>query len=214
MIGKAFFPKQEFEKLRANIKQEGHERIYDDNRSRRHRTDGFIFTPNEAYNAKGTPNLYKWKYSDLVSITYIYTKHSHKVKLSIDFRILPDRHGRLELACGGSESSLIRCRTMELSPDDEATVMRIIESNRVLRGFEIDPHYSWLNSEHGAVILEMTYDARAGVWKFHVERSDKNTPNYISIVFDTMEAIAENVTEREICYRIPLTPEEDQWEDQ
>lgn len=171
-----------FADLQRNIKVNGHIRIYDDNRKRRHLTDGLIFTPNRPYNPKGTSNLYKWKFRDL---------------LSVDFRILPSHDGTLYLACGGNDNSVIRCRPLELLPEDKETVYGILDSNRKLRGLQHDPNYEWLNNE--VVILEMTYDPAVGMWRFHVERGDKGAPNYISIVFDTMEAIAENISENEIA---------------
>ena len=75
-VGKKFFSKNEFSELQKQISlNEKNERIYDDKRVRCHKTDGFIITPDEPYSPKGTPNLYKWKYADLVSkfiIIFIY----------------------------------------------------------------------------------------------------------------------------------------------
>jgi len=197
MIGKIFYPKEKFETLKEHIKVEGRDRIYDDGKKRRHKTDGFILTPNDAYSPKGTANLFKWKYSDL---------------LSIDFQIVPDNHGTLMLACGGEGDRLIVCRQLELLEEDENKVKQIIESNRLLRRFERDAHNAWLRRPAGAIILEMTYDPAFGVWRYHLERTDKSKPNHITVVFDTMEAIAENITEAEIYYRLVRSPEYDNWD--
>lgn len=50
------------------------------------------------------------------------------------------------------------------------------------------------------------------MWRFHLERTDKNHPNHISVVFDTMEAISENITENELAQRIPCSYANDTWE--
>merc|ERR1739847_226588 len=106
--------------------------------------------------------------------------------------------GVLKLACGGDDGTIISCK--------------ILESKRQLCGFESDHHYSWLNDDNGTVIVELTYDPIAGMWRFHLERTDKNHPNHISVVFDTMEAISENITENELAQRIPCSYANDTWE--
>ena len=50
----------------------------------------------------------------------------------------------------------------------------------------------WLRQEK--VIIEFTFDAKLGMWKFHTERPDKAKPNHITVAIDTLEAITENIT--------------------
>lgn len=67
-----------------------------------------------------------------------------------------------------------------------------------------------IHTEEG-LIVEYSYDQGFGSWTFKQVRPDKNKPNYVTIVFDTLESIAENVTFEEISYRVPLPPQNDQW---
>jgi ATP-dependent DNA ligase len=77
IIGKKFFDKSQLLGLRALVHQVGHERFYaDENKKRHHLTDGFIFTPNEPYHPKGTDNLFKWKYIDLVCAAVLLSPES------------------------------------------------------------------------------------------------------------------------------------------
>ena len=59
----------------------------------------------------------------------------------------------------------------------------------------------WL--KHDRLILEVAYDPQVGLWRFHTERPDKERANHVTVLFDTMEAIAENVTVEELFYRRP-----------
>ena len=104
---------------------------------------------------------------------------------------MPDSH-RLMLACGGQGAQLINCRQMDLTEEDQSKVNQILESRRMLQSRVFDPCFEWLKED--CVILEMTFDAASGTWRYHLERPDKDRPNHISVVFDTMEAIAENIT--------------------
>lgn len=58
----------------------------------------------------------------------------------------------------------------------------------------------------------MAYDPQIGLWRFHTERPDKERANHVTVLFDTMEAIAENVTVDELFYRLLRSPEEDDWQ--
>ena len=70
LIGKQFYSKKDMLQLRSKIIQLNHQRYYrdpDPPHKRFHKTDGLIFTPDTPYHPKGTGDLYKWKYTDLVS---------------------------------------------------------------------------------------------------------------------------------------------------
>jgi len=60
-------------------------------------------------------------------------------------------------------------------------------------------------------IIECTYNPFIGDWCYNTLRPDKKTPNYVRIVFDTLMAIAENVSQEELSYRLKLTPQQDDW---
>ena len=71
IIGKNFFPKEQLDKLFLSITETGSTRIYKDLK-RHHKTDGIIFTPNDPYHLRGTSNLFKWKYPDLVPFFFYF----------------------------------------------------------------------------------------------------------------------------------------------
>ena len=39
------------------------------------------------------------------------------------------------------------------------------------------------------------------MWVYHAVRSDKPEPNHISIVMDTLEVVAQNISAEELIYR-------------
>jgi len=68
--GKPIMPKDSFEDLEGHIKLDKQgEHIFEDH-ARHHRTDGFIFAPDERYHPKTCPNLLKWKYPEKMSIDF------------------------------------------------------------------------------------------------------------------------------------------------
>eukprot|EP00011_Vannellida_sp_DIVA3-517-6-12_P010664 CAMPEP_0114625840 /NCGR_PEP_ID=MMETSP0168-20121206/11472_1 /TAXON_ID=95228 ORGANISM="Vannella sp., Strain DIVA3 517/6/12" /NCGR_SAMPLE_ID=MMETSP0168 /ASSEMBLY_ACC=CAM_ASM_000044 /LENGTH=661 /DNA_ID=CAMNT_0001837123 /DNA_START=37 /DNA_END=2018 /DNA_ORIENTATION=- len=195
IIGKRFFRKSELLQLRALIHNQGNERYYADaDKKRHHLTDGFIFTPNDPYRPKGTDNLFKWKYIDL---------------LSVDFRVnLRSGDNARMFTCMGKGSEEVECRQVELSEQDREIVERIMTRRR--KAFPKIQDDEWL--KHDRLILEVAYDPQVGLWRFHTERPDKERANHVTVLFDTMEAIAENVTVEELFYRLLRSPEQDDWQ--
>ena len=51
-------------------------------------------------------------------------------------------------------------------------------------------------------IIECTYDRQAGEWRYLRRRTDKESPNYASVVMDCLEAIAESITCEELLQRV------------
>jgi len=178
LIGKNLRPMKQFRSIADKIVKKGDKRLYDDQTNRRcHLTDGFIFTPPGAYNPCSTENLFKWKYVDM---------------LSVDFQILPKK-GRLMMACTGDGNTKVYCQELDQSGDCYKRVLEIANKNKKPEEANggVDD-FRWL--EDKPMIVEMTFNASTGLWVFHLERRDKNTPNYISVVFDTLKSIAENIT--------------------
>eukprot|EP01127_Copromyxa_protea_P013865 TRINITY_DN3775_c0_g1_i1.p1 TRINITY_DN3775_c0_g1~~TRINITY_DN3775_c0_g1_i1.p1 ORF type:complete len:600 (-),score=119.06 TRINITY_DN3775_c0_g1_i1:39-1838(-) len=143
-----------------------------------HRTDGLILAPNEPYETKTVSNLFKWKYPDMQSI---------------DFRAVPleDRQFAMYASIKGGET--IECFKASFPQED---MNKLKDDWKRLIGDSGRP-----------VIMECTYDAPAGSWRYHTLRPDKTTPNYIRVVFDTLLVIAEGVGHKELIYKI--TPEKD-----
>ena len=126
---------------------------------------------------------------------------------SIDFAIDHRRNGSIGLHCMGNGDEFVFCR--EARFDDE--------THRKLLAKIAEKHQQGVinYSQSGAStkpIVELAFDVRTGRWQFHTFRDDKNRANHISIAFDTMEAIAENITKEELLYRVPRTPQADKWD--
>eukprot|EP00166_Cyanidium_caldarium_P002707 ctg_2650.g545 len=51
-------------------------------------------------------------------------------------------------------------------------------------------------------IIECTYDRQAGEWRYLRRRTDKESPNYASVVMDCLEAIAESIPCEELLQRV------------
>jgi hypothetical protein len=184
LIGKAFQSKKQIGTLFSHIKRgESGDRLYQDNR-RSHKTDGIIFTPvNSTYRPTPAAPILKWKFVD---------------KLSADLKIMFDaRHQRWGLYCTGDRHQDIEVRSVEFSPDDTA---RLSDDIRL--------HQSADNTH----VIECTYDIWAGRWHYSSIRADKKQGNNVRTVFDTLEVIAENITEQELCYRVPRPPHDDHWQ--
>jgi hypothetical protein len=182
LIGKVFRPRNEISSLMKNIVEKDGERYYADvDASKRyHKTDGLIFTPNERYNPKAVPNLFKWKYMDTVSID-----------LKINYK---NNRTTIYFTCVGNEGNEIEY-PLSVKPEDFERLRRDMSRQR-------DPN---------SIIVEFAYDFWRGMWSYKCIRADKNRPNHIKVVFDTLEIISENISIEEILYRIPLTPEQDHW---
>eukprot|EP01133_Synstelium_polycarpum_P009730 gene9730-11363_t len=151
---------------------------------RNHFTDGVIFTPNTAYTPYTAHDLFKWKYMD---------------KWTIDFK-LTDRmsKGAWYLSCMGPNNMDVDIRAVNFDDNDLGRVVRDYQRAR-------DPN---------AFIVECSFTPSTGRWKFHQTRLDKIKANYITIVMDTMESIAEAITSEELIYRIQSKPDSDNWEDE
>ena len=97
------------------------------------------------------------------------------------------------MACTGDGNTKVYCQELDQSGDCYKRVLEIANKNKKPEEANggVDD-FRWL--EDKPMIVEMTFNASTGLWVFHLERRDKNTPNYISVVFDTLKSIAENIT--------------------
>jgi hypothetical protein len=184
LIGKAFHAKKHLGTLFSHVKRnESGDRVYVDNR-RNHKTDGVIFTPvNSPYRPTPAAPILKWKFVD---------------KLSADLKIMFDaRQQKWCLYCTGDRHTDIEVRSVEFSPEDTARLSDDIRQRP--------------NSD-GTYVIECTYDIWAGRWHYASIRADKKQGNNVRTVFDTLEVIAENITEQELCYRVPRAPQDDHWQ--
>eukprot|EP01132_Coremiostelium_polycephalum_P010660 gene10660-13057_t len=185
VIGKSFQKKAAISKVFSSITEGKGDRVFNDGK-RCHHTDGIIFTPDLPYMPYTVQTLFKWKYLD---------------KWTIDFKLkekLQQQQKKLYLTCTGNGDMEIECREAIFCDADKEKLKKEFLRAR-------DPN---------CIIAECSFQPKLGTWKFHQVRHDKIKGNYISIVMDTMESIAENLTQDEIKYRIPLRPEQDNWDNE
>eukprot|EP01097_Dermamoeba_algensis_P011561 TRINITY_DN8988_c0_g1_i1.p1 TRINITY_DN8988_c0_g1~~TRINITY_DN8988_c0_g1_i1.p1 ORF type:complete len:283 (-),score=80.40 TRINITY_DN8988_c0_g1_i1:122-943(-) len=193
IIGKAIYPKKSIEQLLSRIKNTTHGRIYTDEK-RRHYTDGIIFTPDGPYSPMGTHNLFKWKFID---------------RISIDFKLqYNNKQRKYILYCRGNDSQGdLQCRDADFTEEDFVKVNRDLQEMTIFsKRYTTLAHNNDSNSSSSTSnnnmmptpIVEMSYDRKNGHWKYHGIRRDKNKANHLTVVFDTFESIAENITEDEL----------------
>lgn len=63
------------------------------------------------------------------------------------------------------------------------------------------------NNDDGSYVVELNYDMWSGHWRYMQIRPDKAQGNHIRTVIDTMQTIAENVTQEELAYRVAVPPQ-------
>lgn len=181
IIGKQFFPKKAIRSLFQTHIKEEHGERYYVDEKRHHKTDGIIFTPDEKYQPKTCQNLFKWKYIEMWSID-LKVGFSHQAKRLLSF------------SCQGDHGYEVPY-DLNLKSDD---------FNRLLKDIQVQRN-------RNNIIVECSFDHWSGDWKYLKIRSDKVKPNYIKIVFDTLEAISENIPKEELLYRVPIEPGDDHW---
>lgn len=184
ILGKTVMPKSKFSQIRQNIAQDlAGRRIYTegDGSKRCHLTDGLIFTPTKmAYCFRTCYSMFKWKYVDLQSIDFQLRFDS-----PLDSHLNPahasERHRKVELHINMNQGKAARCKTTDLIQSDFQRLAN-------------DLHAAGMNFRSDRIIAEMAFEPKDSTWRYHRLRTDKQKPNHISIAFDTMEAIAENIT--------------------
>eukprot|EP00008_Paramoeba_atlantica_P012441 CAMPEP_0201479966 /NCGR_PEP_ID=MMETSP0151_2-20130828/4571_1 /ASSEMBLY_ACC=CAM_ASM_000257 /TAXON_ID=200890 /ORGANISM="Paramoeba atlantica, Strain 621/1 / CCAP 1560/9" /LENGTH=666 /DNA_ID=CAMNT_0047861695 /DNA_START=170 /DNA_END=2170 /DNA_ORIENTATION=- len=169
------------EKIHELLRVIGPDRNYRKDERRQYACDGLLFTPRLG--------PYKTKGHDGL------LKWKFLDRQSIDFQVDFGYGGKsLQLFCeGGSDQAKTMCRRIFLDGD------RYSELANILRR----------RNTHN--IAEFTYCSTEGEWKFQMMRTDKDKANHTSVAFDTLEAIAQNITHQELSYRIPRPPSRDDW---
>jgi len=103
------------------------------------------------------------------------------------------------LSCVGQDYVDTECRAVDWADEDYAKIVDVVDRRR--KWFEsVFPNVPFsINDEHCRIIIEVTYDIENGRWTFEKERPDKQLPNHVSVVMDTMEVCG--------CVRYPRTKE-------
>jgi len=163
-------PKNSIRNLFQHIKEDEDtgERCFSDG-PRNHKTDGVIFTPiNSPYGLNTVHTLFKWKFLD---------------KQTIDFRAkrVPNTTDEFELFVGvkGGEAKVFH---VAFSPQDAENI------NEDFAKYQ----------KNESAIIECGYNRLYGMWKYVTIRPDKVKPNFVRVVFETLEAISEAITKEEV----------------
>lgn len=145
------------------------------NRGRRNKTDGLIFTQDQAWYIdnnnpdKKPASVVKWKWPELQTIDF---------KLKAPYF---NGDNTVDLYVGGTHHSDIKVKTI---PMDQ----------RLKRSIN-----TWISENRDYVIAEMRYDRPTGLWVYCHVREDKTTANFVTTVFATMETMVDNIDFKEIC---------------
>lgn len=159
-------------------------RVYRDDK-REHFTDGIIFCPNTRYECASHGEYLKWKWSDLITIDFITTLTS-----------APHQTPVVQLACEGPHNAKIPLdRLIQLDPKDLGTIAQILSQQK-----------------QASSIMEYGFDIESGLWKYKLNRPDKDRANYITTVLGSLMNMAESISEEELQYR--MTAEQDDWNEQ
>jgi hypothetical protein len=118
-------------------------------------------------------------------------------KLSIDLRLGFNQYRQRNFSCIGTEGYDIEYN-ITLKVEDQSRLNKDLQRLR----------------DTSNVIVECSYDQWNGNWTYQGVRSDKNRPNHVKVVFDTLECICENISLEEIIYRLALDPLHDDWKQQ
>lgn len=188
ILGKTVTPKSHLNSIVGNISMDtAGRRVYmeGDGQKRCHLTDGLIFTPSRLPYHFGTCHtMFKWKYVELLSIDFALRFENppdpHRYQNNPD-----PRFRKVELSINMNQGKPSRCKTTELLQYDYERLL-----------YDLAAHN--MNPRSERIIAEMAFEPRDSSWRYHRLRVDKKNPNHISIAFDTMEAIAENLTLEDI----------------
>lgn len=199
LIGKSFLPKKQIGVLfNQHIKRVKKDRFYVDTK-RHHKTDGVILTPVEGGYRPQQNHIFKWKYADKLSIDFKmrFDQVSDFVMSSRRSRQTQRKEQWAFYASGGRGLD-VEVRDVDLTPEDTNRVGQDMRRNKAL--------------DDGSFVVELVYDVWSGRWRYLGMRPDKTHGNNVRVAFDTLEVIAESVTQHELCYRLPRTVGTDNWQ--
>ena len=92
----------------------------------------------------------------------------------------------------------VEVRDVDLTPEDTERVSQDMRRAKA--------------ADDGSCVVELIYDVWSGRWRYLGMRPDKTHGNNVRVAFDTLEVIAESVTQHELCYRLPRTAANDNWQ--
>ena len=157
-----------------------------------HFTDGFIFIPDTSYILYSAGNFFKWKYPFL-----------NTVEFKLSFKTKPDNEKKTEKMkrfwssylwfVSEGENQEIFIQKAEFSKQDWIQIGNFVkEKSKKLEKGILD--FFVPENNFFPVIVECSYDTETSLWVFHKIREDKNKPNFVSVAFETILSLSENLT--------------------
>lgn len=145
-------------------------------------TDGVIFVPVKLpYHLKNSTTLLKWKPPHLNSVDF------HMSVTPIVDQRRKEPSVRVEIAYKGDGSGVQQLREVHIP-------------------FKNRKEFAADIGKYDNSIAEFAYDRACGEWRYMRQREDKDTPNYSSVIINTLETIAEAVEREELVLRMEKTP--------
>lgn len=177
---KTMRPAKDVLKIVRNISKHDSEYLYREHRSQGWRSngnDGLIFTPHdEPYMCQGD-TLLKWKPTELCTVDFsVYRQDIERGNLAL-------------YAWTGRNSGPrdgIAVKTVQLYPEQQNEWCGLFVGNRE------------------QIVVEMAYDSANSCWVRRGVRLDKNQGNFITVVFNVMESMIENVTVKDLCHTLNI----------
>ena len=188
ILGKTFYPQSSIKKLFDRISSVGDGKyIYAETRSSgeiiRNYNDGIVFTPeDEPYKPSPENPILKWKWYEKNTIDFCIQKPSENLKE------IPLLIGATDASTERSPLILVKCRTTPISKEQIQIIINEMESRKISKA-----------------IVECAYDLQRGIWYILHFRWDKNTPNYITTVFNTLEVLIDNITKSELISYLSIS---------
>ena len=157
-----------------------------------HECDGLIFQPSHARYENGTmASLLKWKFTHLNSVDFL-----------LKLRWRPGSRPAPALYVGGEGGDVV-----EVHEPSGAFVAGGDDAETTADGRSA--------SDLDGKIVECTWDASAdtgdgakGAWRFLRVRTDKDTPNFITVYRHTLQSILDDITDEEIIALVARTTDE------
>lgn len=189
LVMKSFKPRRKIMDLFRHVSTEGRERVFMEDKTRHHKTDGVIFQPNAPYTMGTDTKLLKWKWIDLASV---------------DLKVYPGWGGGGGGGMGGG-SDLRLCSVANHNEEvDLSSIVHLADHDKARLTADMDGKRT--------VIAEVALDPASGLWVYMGLRPDKNRPNFINTVIATMVEVAEGLSEEELKYRMLAdAPATDDW---
>lgn len=184
LTGKLYQDKAKIRHIFEFIQEENGERFFKDNR-RHHQCTGITFSADVPFEPFAKDTHLQWKYLDTLTLDLQVTYLDHQK--------------RMIFTCAGGEGHDVEYK-VSMPNEDWRHFRRDLERHQFQRE----------QKEHEHLVVQFSYLPFAGLW--HYKRfKGKAQPDPVKKVFETLETISENISQEELQFRLPLSPDKDNW---